>query len=100
MAKIKESVSIIIPAYNEGSRIARTLADMDAYLLENCQNYEIIVVDDGSTDRTVEVIDGFGKTSNRVRLIKNGVNRGKGHSVKRGVLASSNELVVFSDADE
>ncbi|RMG49376.1 MAG: glycosyltransferase family 2 protein [Acidobacteria bacterium] len=97
------ALSIIIPAYNEATRIERSLAQVFAYLSARVGPSEVIVVDDGSTDETVEIVRQFGRThpSSFVRLVvlRNGQNRGKGYSVKQGVLHARGEVVAFTDAD-
>ncbi len=93
-------ISLIIPAYNEEMRIGKTLQDVHSYLSENYPKFEIIVVDDGSNDGTSDTIFNFMEKSKNVQLVKNETNRGKGYSVKKGVLTSSGEIVVFSDADQ
>lgn len=87
------NLSIIIPAYNEASRIEATLRAIQTYLKDT--SYELIVVDDGSQDATVAVLEKFPN----IKLIKNEKNRGKGYSVKRGMLAASGEYKLFMDAD-
>ncbi len=91
-------LSIIIPAYNEERRIASTLTKILNYLSDRDYTWEIILVDDGSTDRTLykarEVI-----RDERLIIIENPVNHGKGYSVKKGILASKGEILLFSDAD-
>ena len=86
-------LSIVIPAYNEGGRIASSLAAIHAYA--GGKNFEIIVVDDGSTDSTVEVASAYPGT----RVLRNEGNRGKGYSVRHGILEARGELVLFTDAD-
>jgi len=93
-------LSIVIPAYNEENRIGRTLTETFDYL--DRQNYasEIIVVNDGSTDHTAETAHNFGsRTKVRLRLIENPGNRGKGYSVRNGMLQAAGEIVLFFDAD-
>src|SRR3989304_1166892 len=91
-------LSIIIPAYNEEKRIKKTLENILYYLSIRNYTWEIILVDDGSTDRTLdkarEVI-----RDERLIIIENPVNHGKGYSVKKGILASKGEIVLFSDTD-
>jgi dolichyl-phosphate beta-glucosyltransferase len=94
-----ESISIVIPAFNEERRILPTLRMIDDYLRDNARRYEIIVVDDGSSDNTLEVVRGGSERFGHIRLIGNEINRGKGFSVKRGVLSAHHDLVLISDAD-
>jgi len=90
-------VSIVIPAYNEGSRIGPTLKRAIEYSDRHFSDYEIIVVDDGSKDNTIDIV---AKHKNpHLRLLKNGINRGKGYSVRRGVLQARLPYVLFSDSD-
>lgn len=92
-------LSVIIPAYNEADRIGPTLESVDRYLSLSGKTYEIAVVDDGSADSTCDVVLRAGKMMPRVRLIKNGANRGKGYSVRNGFFGTSGEFALFSDAD-
>ena len=92
-------LSVVIPAYNEEERIAKSLQEISGYLQKKEYTHEIIVVDDGSLDSTSDIVGSISKTNGNIRFLKNEVNRGKGYSVKRGVLASSGEYVLFSDAD-
>lgn len=93
-------LSIVIPAYNEEGRIDVTLAKIYDFLKTKNYTYEVIVVDDGSSDRTAQVVSKSRLfMENKLKLIKNGMNMGKGYSVKNGILNSSGEYVLFSDAD-
>jgi len=93
-------LSIIIPAYNEEVLIAGTLDCIQAYLRERPEQYEIIVVDDGSSDKTATRIRDWQKT-NRVdlHLLINERNMGKGFSIRRGVMESRGSYIIFIDAD-
>jgi len=93
------NLSVVIPAYNEAKRIGATLETITAYLHKNRHSYEIIVVDDCSKDSTSDVVQQIINKDNRINLLRNNVNRGKGYSVKRGILAAKNDFVLFSDAD-
>ncbi|OHA64720.1 MAG: hypothetical protein A2940_01800 [Candidatus Wildermuthbacteria bacterium RIFCSPLOWO2_01_FULL_48_29] len=92
-------LSVVIPAYNEESRLPRTLRDVDAYLRKQDYEYEIIVVNDGSRDRTVEVTNALAREIANLRLIDNQKNRGKGYAVRQGMLEAKGAYRVFSDAD-
>ncbi|MCK5283408.1 MAG: glycosyltransferase family 2 protein, partial [Nanoarchaeota archaeon] len=91
------NISIVIPVYNEENRIEKTLPEIIDYCKKNFGDYEIIVVDDGSTDNTNEVITRFSKE--RVRVLRNGCNKGKGYSVKKGILNAKYDFVLFTDSD-
>lgn len=96
------AVSIVIPAYNEEKRLLKTLEAIAGWAAKNLERTEIIVVDDGSRDRTVEVATEFACTVQepvRFKVIQNGVNRGKGASVRSGILAASEPWILMSDAD-
>jgi dolichyl-phosphate beta-glucosyltransferase len=92
-------LAIIVPAYNEESRLPGTLERISQYIQAQRPNTEVIVVDDGSTDGTAQVAAGFrGKIAN-LQVISNGVNRGKGFSVRSGSLKARGDIVLFTDAD-
>ncbi|HEX3131292.1 MAG TPA: dolichyl-phosphate beta-glucosyltransferase [Thermoanaerobaculia bacterium] len=91
------AVSLVIPAYNEAERLGSTLERAVGYLSRRGAPYEVLVVDDGSRDRTVEVAEGF--SDRGVRVIRHERNRGKGAAVRTGVLASQGDEVLLSDAD-
>lgn len=93
------TLSVIIPAYNEEQRLPETLRGVYAYLRRQRYAYEVIVVDDGSSDATCQVVEAFFATEPCGVLLRNEQNRGKGFSVRRGVLASVGEFVLFTDAD-
>jgi dolichyl-phosphate beta-glucosyltransferase len=92
-------LSVIIPAYNEASRLPPYLDEIVAYLHQQDIAYEIIVVDDGSSDATAEVVGRFIRDNGRIRLVRLPGNRGKGHAVKTGMLRASGRLRLFADAD-
>jgi dolichyl-phosphate beta-glucosyltransferase len=95
------ALSVVVPAYNEAPRLRKTLLAIFNYLNSGNIDAELIVVDDGSTDETVSVVEeGFthaGKV--KTTLMRNVVNRGKGYSVREGLLASAGRTAIFSDAD-
>ena len=84
-------MSVVIPAYNEEMTVPGTVSAVRAWLDERGRTYEIVVVDNASTDRTVEVLEPLVDGS-QVRLLRNEENRGKGYSVRRGMLDTSGEL--------
>jgi dolichyl-phosphate beta-glucosyltransferase len=94
-----QSISVIIPAYNEQSRLPNTIRRAYEYLSGMADDFEIIVVDDGSTDGTARSIKKAASELAGIKLVSNDTNRGKGFSVRRGVLASRGKLVLISDAD-
>ncbi len=91
--------SIIIPAYNEQRRLPETLERIATYVRMSGRETEILVVDDGSTDRTAAFAESFRSKLPALRVISNGVNRGKGYSVRRGMLEARGCTVLFTDAD-
>jgi len=92
-------LSIVIPAYNEESRLPKTLDRIFAYLQARPYRTEILVVDDGSSDRTVEVVNSCAQKYSGLRLVSNERNRGKGFSVRHGMLEARGEIALFTDAD-
>lgn len=88
-------LSIVIPAYNEESRIGKTLETIRNFMGENSISHEIIVVDDGSKDNTEQVVADY----NNVTFLKMPLNMGKGAAVRQGMIKAIGEIVLFSDAD-
>ena len=92
-------LSIIIPAYNEELRLPATLEKIAAYLQKTGHQAEVLVVDDGSKDRTAAVAESFRANIPALRVLSNGVNRGKGFSVRHGMFEAVGAIVLFTDAD-
>ena len=92
-------LSIVIPAYNEEFRLPKTLEAIFAWLGSRPSSSEVIVVDDGSSDRTREIVAALWEKHPSLRLVPNGQNRGKGYSVRHGMLEARGEIILFSDAD-
>jgi glycosyltransferase involved in cell wall biosynthesis len=91
--------SIILPAYNESERLATSIPKILDYFHDRRWNTEIIVVNDGSTDDTADVVRRFATEHPMVVLLENPGNRGKGYSVRNGMLHAKGEVVLFTDAD-
>ncbi len=91
--------SIVIPAYNESGRIVATLESVVACIRARGWQAEVIVVNDGSKDTTADLVQAFARNAPEVRMIQNATNRGKGYSVKTGLLQALGDVVMFTDAD-
>jgi dolichyl-phosphate beta-glucosyltransferase len=92
-------LSIVIPSFNEELRLPPTLEKIAAYVKTRRPNSEVIVVDDGSTDRTAAVAESWRGRIPQLRVVSNGINRGKGFSVRHGSLEARGDIVLFTDAD-
>ena len=92
-------LSLIIPAFNEAQRIAPTLRRFHRFLAARPARFEIIVVDDGSSDGTVALVSALADELPGLRVLCSPANRGKGHAVRLGMLAATGQVRLFSDAD-
>jgi len=92
-------LSIIIPAYNEAERLPLTLVDIDKKLSKADYSYEILVVNDGSKDKTADVVRGMVGAIKNLKLIDNEANKGKGGVVRQGMLLARGQYRLFTDAD-
>ncbi|MFQ5953068.1 MAG: dolichyl-phosphate beta-glucosyltransferase [Candidatus Omnitrophota bacterium] len=93
-------LSVIIPSYNEEERIASTLQKIESFLEGKGFDYEILVVDDGSSDKTKKIaLESNLAQKGRLGVLANEKNMGKGYSVKRGVREAIGEYILFTDAD-
>jgi glycosyltransferase involved in cell wall biosynthesis len=99
MSPAAPELSIIIPSYNEELRLPATLDRIAAYLQRGGHEAEVLVVDDGSNDRTAAVAESFRSRIPSLRLVSNGVNRGKGYSVRHGMQEARGRVALFTDAD-
>src|SRR3989338_10362489 len=95
----KPFLSVIIPAYNEAKRLPLTLIDIDKHLQEQEYSYEILVVNDGSTDATAEIVRRFSALMDNLKVVDNPENHGKGWVVRQGMLAAKGTWRLFMDAD-
>ncbi len=91
--------SIIIPAYNEAERIGASLDRILSYIAESRWSAELIVVNDGSSDNSSQVVQEYSRRNPIIRVLENPGNRGKGYSVRNGMLNASGQVVLFTDAD-
>ena len=92
-------LTIVVPAFNESSRLGGSLESIRSYAGSRTSILEVIVVDDGSRDRTPELLAEFASHFPAMRVLRNEQNRGKGYTVRRGVLEARGEFVAFTDAD-
>jgi len=99
MSDSAPELSIIVPAFNEELRLPATLEKIARYIEREQKNIEVVVVDDGSADRTAAVARSFRGRIAQLRVLANGVNRGKGFSVRHGSLEARGEIALFTDAD-
>jgi dolichyl-phosphate beta-glucosyltransferase len=99
MSAAVPDLSIIIPSYNEESRLPATLEQIVEYLESSGFKAEVLVVDDGSKDGTAAVAEYFRIKLPTLRVISNGVNRGKGYSVRHGMQEARGRIALFTDAD-
>jgi dolichyl-phosphate beta-glucosyltransferase len=97
--KNKIGLSIIIPCYNEEKRIRKTIKSLSAFMKKKKIIHEIILIDDGSIDRTKEIIIKYASKNKNIRVISYQKNKGKGYAVKKGILNSKGNMILFSDAD-
>ncbi|MFH1036893.1 MAG: dolichyl-phosphate beta-glucosyltransferase [Patescibacteria group bacterium] len=93
-------LSVVIPAYNEEKRLPKTLEVIDLYLEKKNYDYEIIVVSDGSKDKTAETVNSLKSHIANLKLIDNKENRGKGYVTRQGMLAAAGDFRLFTDADD
>lgn len=91
-------VSVIIPMFNEEENVQRTLYEV-INALNNCPEYEVITVDDGSTDNTYSLLNEFASTNNSIHVLKHRVNSGMGKAIRTGIDGSVGDIVVTIDAD-
>ena len=92
-------LSVVVPAYNEEERLPRTLARLHEYYESQDYPYEVVIVSDGSTDSTNELVRTFAASHPHFRLLAYSPNRGKGHAVRTGIQDTKGDIVLFCDAD-
>jgi glycosyltransferase involved in cell wall biosynthesis len=89
----------VVPAYNEGARIGATLEHIVDHLRQQHWNAEVLVVDDGSCDNTLDIAGRFTASYPALRLLRNPGNQGKGYAVRHGMLEARGRILLFTDAD-
>jgi len=99
MLQREVDLSVIVPAYNEGERIGRTLTRLQDYLAQSALTWEILVVLDGSKDRTPEIVRQQARRLPGLQIIERTANRGKGFTVRQGMLQACGRIRLFTDAD-
>lgn len=99
MSNAQDSLSVVIPAFNERQRLPPVLETLRTYLDGKAGRYEVIVVDDGSTDGTANFVQRAVASWPELRLLRHAKNQGKGAAVRTGVLAANGAMVLFIDAD-
>ncbi|MGB1251159.1 MAG: dolichyl-phosphate beta-glucosyltransferase [Candidatus Promineifilaceae bacterium] len=92
-------LSVVVPAYNEEKRIPATLESMYTYLTKQTFSWELLIVLDGCTDDTIGAVTRFSADKQHIRWIDRQENRGKGYTVREGMLAAKGQIRLFSDAD-
>ena len=96
---MKPYLSVIIPAYNEEKRIGKTLTAVYSYLNQQTYSWELLIVLDGAMDNTLDVVETFANSREHIRWIDRKQNRGKGFTVRQGMLAARGDIRLFTDAD-
>jgi glycosyltransferase involved in cell wall biosynthesis len=99
MAAADVYLSVVVPAYNEAERLPQTLRRLDEYLTRRAFGYEILVVLDGPTDRTRDVVKAMANEIPHLSVVNRSLNRGKGFTVKEGMLGAAGRIRLFTDAD-
>ncbi len=92
-------VSLVVPAYNEEKRLGANLPRMLKYFEDLGRPFELVVVDDGSTDATAQIVEDASRSCAGIRLLRHEKNMGKGHAVRTGMLEAAGDYVIFTDAD-
>ena len=92
-------ISLIIPMYNESTIISDAVQTFSSYMEKRFVDWELIFVDDGSSDGCGDVVAAASEKDSRIRLCRYTPNRGKGHAVRTGVLAAQGDIVLFTDCD-
>jgi dolichyl-phosphate beta-glucosyltransferase len=96
---VTPELSVIVPAFNEERRLPDTLASVMPWLRAHGRRFEVVLVDDGSTDGTLRIMCDWAARHPEIRIVEQWPNRGKGRALARGVAVSTGTLVLVSDVD-
>src|SRR6478752_6509542 len=99
MSSERPHLSVVLPMYNEEERITKSLHQLATYFARQDYTYEVVLVDDGSSDCSIAVAQGILSEVPTLRVLQSDRNYGKGHAVRTGMLAAKGDFVLFSDAD-
>jgi len=99
--EMNEKLTIVIPAFNEAKKIESTVNEVTDFLSDKGYSYEVIVIDDGSDDDTLDIIKRYKdiNSNGNIRILENVHNRGKGYAVRKGIIAATGDYILFMDAD-
>ncbi len=92
-------ISVVIPGFNEEKVVFHTIKELETFFEGKKYDYEIIYSDDGSKDRSVDIVEQLSKKNSAIKVVKETFNQGKGSAIKKGVLLSQGDFVFFTDAD-
>jgi len=95
----EESLSIVLPAFNEEANIGKVISDIISYVPGHVKNFDVIVVNDGSTDATLDVINGISKLHPELRIVSHERNKGYGFAIRTGIQLSQKEWILIMDSD-
>lgn len=98
-AKFSQSISVVLPAFNEEESIEKAVRDTASFLPQRFEDWEILVVDDGSVDDTSSIVQGLAADEPRIKLLRHAQNAGYGRAIATGFEAARGELVFYTDAD-
>lgn len=96
---MKSLISAVIPCYNEETNIVKVLKDADRALNHICRNYEIIVVDDGSNDQSLELMEKLAEDNKHIRIVTHQKNKGYGAAIMSGISAAQGDIIIMVDGD-
>lgn len=92
-------LSVVIPVYNEADRLKENINFLESHLKNTGNDFEIVISDDGSTDKTIDVIKGLANKSKRIRFVRSKENKGRGAALKNAACCTNGSNVIFMDAD-